>query len=231
MLRAGLMRQQASSPGIYSMLPLGVRAMHKLTQIIHTKMSVIGGQPMSLPHLTPASLWKQSGRWDTAGHELIRLQDRRKQHFCLGTCTVGHCPRFWLLSSFLFDCWVIGSIGGVRGAGPTHEEAVTDLVTNSLSAWRQLPWRLYQITTKFRDEHRPRYGLIRGREFVMKDMYTFDVDREAAQATYDVRRNFDIISGNLWGSFSSCVSNYVSPPHTPCDVLDVIYSAPMRICH
>eukprot|EP00039_Didymoeca_costata_P031362 m.34348 g.34348 ORF g.34348 m.34348 type:complete len:465 (-) comp8712_c0_seq2:920-2314(-) len=149
MYRAGFIRQQAS--GVYTLLPLALRSIAKLSNIIHEEMSAIGADHLSMPCLTPRELWLQSGRWDEAGPELMKLKDRRKKEFCLG---------------------------------PTHEEPVTQLVADYLNSAKQLPIRLYQIDRKFRDEIRPRYGLLRGREFLMKDMYTFDATVEAAQESY-----------------------------------------------
>eukprot|EP00027_Filamoeba_sp_ATCC50430_P016788 CAMPEP_0168569772 /NCGR_PEP_ID=MMETSP0413-20121227/16356_1 /TAXON_ID=136452 /ORGANISM="Filamoeba nolandi, Strain NC-AS-23-1" /LENGTH=111 /DNA_ID=CAMNT_0008602331 /DNA_START=86 /DNA_END=418 /DNA_ORIENTATION=+ len=105
-----------------------------------------------MPTLISANLWKETGRWQQYGQELIRLKDRKDAEFCLG---------------------------------PTHEEVVTDLVRNNVSSFRQLPLRLYQSTWKFRDELRPRFGLLRAREFMMKDMYSFDTTKELAFQTYE----------------------------------------------
>ncbi|KAL1916254.1 uncharacterized protein VTP21DRAFT_5871 [Calcarisporiella thermophila] len=150
MLRAGLIRQ--SSSGMYSLLPLGVRFMDKLTRIIDEELEAIGCQKVSLPLLLPAELWKTTGRWDSFGHELFRLKDRKSSAFALA---------------------------------PTHEEEITSLVANEINSYRQLPVRLYQIDRKYRDEMRPRGGLLRGREFLMKDLYTFDATIEEAIQTYD----------------------------------------------
>ena len=151
MLRGGLIRQSAA--GIYSYLPLAVKALKKLERLIDNEMSNIDGTKLSFPSLTPSHLWKRSGRWDEMGDELWRITDRKNADFCLG---------------------------------PTHEEIVTQLVASELQSHKQLPLRLYQVTTKFRDEMRPRSGLLRGREFIMKDMYTFDASEEAATFTYDL---------------------------------------------
>ncbi|NWU60706.1 SYPM protein, partial [Pterocles burchelli] len=152
MLQAGLL--QPAGPGCYSYLPPTVRAMEKLVRVVEQEMQALGGQKLNLPSLSPAELWRASGRWDLLGPELFRLSDRHGRGYCLG---------------------------------PTHEELVTELVAaQSNLSYKQLPLRLYQVTRKFRDEPRPRFGLLRSREFYMKDMYTFDVSEEAARHTYDL---------------------------------------------
>lgn len=150
MLRAGLIRQQAS--GIYHLLPSAVRALDRLTNVVNEEMAAIGAQRLCLSFLTPGSLWKKTGRWDLMGEEMMRLEDRKGTDFCLA---------------------------------PTHEEAITELAASHLSSHRQLPLLLYQLDRKFRDEARPRAGLMRGREFWMKDLYTFDANEEEAQKTYN----------------------------------------------
>lgn len=149
MLRAGMIRKVAA--GIYSYLPLGLRVIRKIEAIVREEMNRAGAQELLLPILSPAELWKETGRWDFYGKELVRLQDRHERDFCLG---------------------------------PTHEEVVTDLFRREVRSYRQLPLTLYQIQTKFRDEIRPRFGLMRGREFIMKDAYSFDQDEDGAQRTY-----------------------------------------------
>lgn len=149
MLRAGLMRRSAS--GMYSFLPLGLRAVRKVEQIIREEMNAIGGQEVLMPIVQPAELWQESGRWDDYGDEMFRLKDRHNRHFCLG---------------------------------PTHEELITALVRSEVRSYRQLPLRLYQIQNKYRDEIRPRFGLMRGREFIMKDMYSFDQDEQGLDESY-----------------------------------------------
>lgn len=151
MLRGGLIRQSAA--GIYTYLPLAVKALQKLERLIDDEMTSIGGTKLSFPALVPSHLWRESGRWNAMGDELWRLKDRKNSDFCLG---------------------------------PTHEETVTQLVASELQSHKQLPLRLYQMTTKFRDEMRPRSGLLRGREFIMKDMYTFDASNKAAKVSYDL---------------------------------------------
>ncbi len=149
MVRAGMIRQLAA--GIYSILPLGLRVLRKVENIIREEMNRIGGQEVFLPSIQPAELWKESGRWDFYGKELLRLKDRHDREFCYG---------------------------------PTHEEVITDILRKEIKSYRQLPVLLYQIQTKFRDEVRPRFGVMRGREFMMKDAYSFHASDESAQETY-----------------------------------------------
>ncbi len=149
MVRAGMIRQVAS--GIYSILPMGLRVLKKVEQIIREEMNRIDGQETFLPSIQPAELWQESGRWDFYGKELLRLKDRHGREFCYG---------------------------------PTHEEIITDMVRKEVKSYRQLPLVLYQIQTKFRDEVRPRYGIMRGREFMMKDAYSFHADDASAKETY-----------------------------------------------
>ncbi len=141
MVRAGMIRQLAA--GIYSILPLGLRVLKKVEQIIREEMDRIGGQEVFLPSIQPAELWQESGRWELYGKELMRLKDRHDREFCYG---------------------------------PTHEEVITDIIRREIKSYRQLPQLLYQIQTKFRDEVRPRFGVMRGREFTMKDAYSFHAD-------------------------------------------------------
>jgi len=145
MLRAGLIRKVAS--GIYSYMPAGLRVLRKVERILREEMDRAGAQEVLLPAVVPSELWKESGRWEAYGKELLRVKDRADREFCLG---------------------------------PTHEEVITDLVRREVRSYRQLPLNLYQIQDKFRDEIRPRFGLMRGREFFMKDAYSFDVDDDAA---------------------------------------------------
>ena len=151
MLRAGLIRQVAA--GIYNWLPMGMRVLNKVKNIVREEMDRSGAQEVLLPGVQPAELWQESGRWEAYGLELLRLKDRHKRDFCLG---------------------------------PTHEEVITQVVNNEIRSYRQLPQNFYQIQTKFRDEIRPRFGVMRGREFIMKDAYSFHVDRASLQETYDV---------------------------------------------
>ncbi|MDH4084420.1 MAG: proline--tRNA ligase [Nitrospira sp.] len=149
MLRAGLIRKVAA--GIYTYLPLGLRIIRKIEQIIREEMTRAGAQELLMPIASPAELWKETGRWDYYGKELLRFKDRHERDFCLG---------------------------------PTHEEVITDLFRREVRSYRQLPLNFYQIQTKFRDEIRPRFGLMRGREFIMKDAYSFDLDEAGAKVSY-----------------------------------------------
>lgn len=149
MLRAGLIRKVAA--GIYTYLPLGLRVIRKIEQIIREEMNRAGAQELLMPIASPAELWKETARWDYYGKELLRFKDRHERDFCLG---------------------------------PTHEEVITDLFRREVRSYRQLPLNFYQIQTKFRDEIRPRFGLMRGREFIMKDAYSFDIDEAGAKVSY-----------------------------------------------
>lgn len=149
MLRAGLIRKVAA--GIYTYLPLGLRVIRKVEQIVREEMNLAGAQELLMPIASPAELWKETGRWDYYGKELLRFKDRHERDFCLG---------------------------------PTHEEVITDLFRREVRSYRQLPLNFYQIQTKFRDEIRPRFGLMRGREFIMKDAYSFDADEAGAKISY-----------------------------------------------
>jgi prolyl-tRNA synthetase len=149
MLRAGLIRKVAS--GIYTYLPAGLRVLRKVERILREEMDRAGAHEVLMPAVIPSELWKESGRWEAYGKELLRFKDRADREFCLG---------------------------------PTHEEVVTDLVRREIRSYRQLPVNLYQIQDKFRDEIRPRFGLMRGREFFMKDAYSFDADEEGAAESY-----------------------------------------------
>lgn len=151
MLRAGLIRKLAS--GLYSWLPLGLRIMRKVENIVREEMNNCGALEVLMPAVQPSELWVESGRWEQYGPELLRLKDRHGREFCFG---------------------------------PTHEEIITDLASKELSSYKQLPITYYQIQTKFRDEVRPRFGVMRSREFIMKDAYSFHTDQESLQATYDV---------------------------------------------
>jgi prolyl-tRNA synthetase len=149
MIRSGMIRKIAA--GIYDYLPLGLRVLRKVENIIREEMNRAGAIELLMPVVLPAELWKESGRWELYGKELLRFRDRGEREFCLG---------------------------------PTHEEVITDIVRKEVRSYRQLPLNLYQIQTKFRDEIRPRFGLMRGREFVMKDAYSFDVDDAGANGSY-----------------------------------------------
>jgi len=149
MLRSGLIRKVAA--GIYTYLPLGLRIIRKVEGIIRQEMNRAGAQELLMPVASPAELWRETGRWDYYGKELLRFKDRHERDFCLG---------------------------------PTHEEIITDLFRREVRSYRQMPLNFYQIQTKFRDEIRPRFGLMRGREFIMKDAYSFDADEAGARASY-----------------------------------------------
>ncbi len=153
MIRAGLIRKE--SAGMYAYLPLGLRALHKIIQIIREEMNAAGAVEFLMPELTNADLWKESGRWNTMGPEMIRIKDRNDLEYALA---------------------------------PTHEEAFTALVRNIVSSYRDLPLNAYQINTKFRDEIRPRFGVIRSKEFIMKDAYSFDLDEEGLEKSYQAMR-------------------------------------------
>lgn len=150
MLRAGFIRKVAA--GIYSYLPLGLRAIRKVEQIIREEMNRAGALELVMPMVQPAELWDETGRWEKMGAEMLRFKDRHERDFALQ---------------------------------PTSEEVVTDIARHELKSYRQLPKNFYQIQTKFRDERRPRFGVMRGREFTMKDAYSFDRDVAAAARSYD----------------------------------------------
>jgi prolyl-tRNA synthetase len=149
MLRAGLIRKLAS--GLYTWLPMGLRVLQKVTQVIREEMNRAGAMEVLMPVVQPAELWEESGRWHVMGPELLRFKDRHERDFCLG---------------------------------PTHEEVITDLIRSEYASYKQLPANIYQIQTKFRDERRPRFGVMRAREFTMKDAYSFHVDQESLNGTY-----------------------------------------------
>lgn len=149
LLKAGLIKQNAA--GIYSYLPLATRVLQNISEIIREEMERIDAVEVVMPVLQQSELWKESGRWEAYGPELMRLHDRNEREFALG---------------------------------PTHEEVITSLVRDELRSYKQLPLTLFQIQTKFRDEKRPRFGLLRGREFIMKDAYSFHTDEESLIQTY-----------------------------------------------
>ena len=151
MLRAGMIRKLAS--GLYTWLPLGLRVLRKVENIVRSEMDKSGAQEVLMPVVQPAELWEESGRWQQYGPELLRITDRHNRGFCLG---------------------------------PTHEEVITDLIRGEINSYKQLPANFYQIQTKFRDEVRPRFGVMRSREFIMKDAYSFHNSAESLQETYDV---------------------------------------------
>ena len=148
MLRAGLIKKLGS--GLYTWMPLGLRVLHKVEQIVRQEMDRSGAIELSMPAVQPAELWQETGRWEKFGPQMLKIKDRHERDFCFG---------------------------------PTHEEVVTDIVRKEIKSYRQLPINLYQIQTKFRDEIRPRFGIMRAREFLMKDAYSFhthypDLERE-----------------------------------------------------
>jgi prolyl-tRNA synthetase len=182
MLRAGMIRKLTS--GVYTFLPIGLKSLRKVETIIREEMNRSGGIEVLMPAVHPAELWKESGRWDYYGAELLRFRDRNNHEACLA---------------------------------PTHEEVITDLVRKEIHSYKQLPVNFYQIQFKFRDEIRPRFGVMRCREFIMKDGYTFDVDEAGADKSYEIMRRtysrifqrcglkFKIVdadSGSIGGSFS-----------------------------
>ena len=182
MIRGGYIRMLAA--GIYDFLPLGVRTLTKVSNIVRSEMNRAGAMEVLLPAIQPSELWKESGRWQYYGPELLRMEDRHGREFCFG---------------------------------PTHEEVITDLVRRDIRSYRDLPVNLYQIQVKFRDEVKPRAGLMRGREFIMKDAYSFDVSDEAARESYQAMyeaytaifrrcgldfRAVEADTGNIGGSLS-----------------------------
>jgi len=151
MVRSGMIRQTAS--GIYTWLPLGLRVLRKVENIIKREMDKSGALEILMPTIQPAELWQESGRYDAYGKEMLRIKDRHDRDILYG---------------------------------PTHEEVVTDIFRKNVTSYKDLPKNLYQIHWKFRDEIRPRFGLMRGREFLMKDSYSFDIDEVNAKKTYNL---------------------------------------------
>ena len=149
MLRAGMIRRVTS--GIYTWLPIGLKVLRKVENIVREEMDASGAQEVLMPMVQPKELWEETQRWEKMGPELLRIQDRHERDFCLG---------------------------------PTHEEVITDLIRNNIKSYKELPLNLYQIQTKFRDEVRPRYGVMRGREFLMKDSYSFNLDEDSLNESY-----------------------------------------------
>jgi prolyl-tRNA synthetase len=167
MLRAGLIRQSAS--GVYSFLPLGLKVLQKVENIVREEMNRAGAQEMLMPSIQPSELWQESGRWEAYGPELMRFKDRHDREFALG---------------------------------PTHEEVITSIVKDDIKSYKKLPMTLYQIQTKFRDERRPRFGVLRGREFLMKDAYSFDQDYQGLDESY--QKMFDAYTN----VFTRCDLNF-----------------------
>ena len=149
MLRAGLIKRLAG--GIYTWMPIGMRVLKKVENIVREEMNRAGAIELLMPAVVPAELWQETGRWEKYGPELLRFKDRHQRDFVIG---------------------------------PTHEEVITDVVRKDVKSYRQLPLHLYQVQTKFRDEIRPRFGVMRGREFLMKDGYSFHTSFEDLQREY-----------------------------------------------
>src|SRR5246127_2955179 len=150
MLRAGLVRQ--TSAGIYAWLPLGFRVLKNIERIVREEQIAAGAQEILMPTIQPAELWRESGRYEDYGREMLRLRDRHDREMLYG---------------------------------PTNEEQVTEIVRAAVKSYRDLPKNLYHIQWKFRDEVRPRFGVMRGREFLMKDNYSFDLDAAGAKHSYN----------------------------------------------
>src|SRR6267142_710851 len=150
MLRAGMIRQ--ASAGIYSWLPLGLRVLRKIEQIVREKQDRSGAIELLIPTIQSADLWRESGRYEAYGKEMLRIKDRHERDMLYG---------------------------------PTNEEMITEIFRAYVRSYKDLPLNLYHIQWKFRDEVRPRFGLMRGREFLMKDAYSFDVDQESARHSYN----------------------------------------------
>jgi len=157
MLRAGLIRKLGS--GLYTWLPLGLRVLRKVEDIVREEMDRSGAVELFMPAVQPAELWQESGRWDKFGPQMLKIKDRHERDFCFG---------------------------------PTHEEVITDIARREIRSYRQLPVNFYQIQTKFRDEIRPRFGVMRAREFIMKDAYSFHVDYADLEREY--RNMYDTYS-------------------------------------
>ena len=151
MLRAGYIKKLAS--GLYTWMPLGLRVLRKVENIVREEMDKSGGIELLMPAVQPAELWQETGRWEVFGPQMLKIKDRHNNNFCFG---------------------------------PTHEEVITDIARREIRSYRQLPVNFYQIQTKFRDEVRPRFGVMRAREFVMKDAYSFHADYASLEHTYQV---------------------------------------------
>ena len=160
LLRAGFIRRLTS--GLYTWLPLGLRVLRNVERIIREELDRFGAQEIEMPVVQPAELWRESGRWDLMGPEMMRMKDRHERDYAMS---------------------------------PTHEEVVTDLVRRVVDSYKQIPLNVYQIQTKFRDEIRPRFGLLRAREFLMKDGYSFHLTDESFEKTY--RDMYDCYSAIL----------------------------------
>ncbi len=151
MLRAGLIRRLGS--GLYTWMPLGLRILRKIENIVRDEMNKSGAIEVLMPAIQPAELWEETGRWDVFGPQMLKIKDRHQHDFCFG---------------------------------PTHEEIITDIARREIKSYRQLPLNFYQIQTKFRDEIRPRFGVMRAREFLMKDAYSFHTDENSLMRTYQL---------------------------------------------
>lgn len=173
MLRAGFVRQ--ISAGVYSYLPLAWRVIQKIEDIIREELAEAGGTEMQLPTLIPADLWRESGRYDTYGPEMMKLKDRHDRDFLLG---------------------------------PTHEETFTKLIRDDITSYKKLPLHLYQIQTKYRDEKRPRFGLLRSREFIMKDSYTFHDSEDSLDEMYnDIWKAYERIFDRIGLDYRSIIAD------------------------
>ena len=157
MLRAGLIRKLGS--GLYTWMPLGLRVLRKVESIVREEMNRAGAVELLMPAIQPAELWRESGRWEQFGPQMLKIKDRHERDFCFG---------------------------------PTHEEVITDIARKEIRSYRQLPLNFYQIQTKFRDEIRPRFGVMRAREFVMKDAYSFHAGAQDLEREY--RNMYDTYS-------------------------------------
>ena len=149
MIRAGLIKKLGS--GLYSWMPLGLRVLRKVENIVRDEMDKAGALELLMPAVQPKELWDETGRWAVFGPQMLKIKDRHERDYCFG---------------------------------PTHEEVITDIVRREISSYKQLPLNLYQIQTKFRDEIRPRFGVMRAREFLMKDAYSFHASFESLEKTY-----------------------------------------------
>lgn len=149
MIRAGLIKRLGS--GLYTWMPLGLKVLRKVENIVREEMNKSGGIELLMPAIQPAELWQETGRWDVFGPQMLKIQDRHEHAFCFG---------------------------------PTHEEVITDIARREIKSYRQLPLNFYQIQTKFRDEIRPRFGVMRAREFMMKDAYSFHANEDSLAETY-----------------------------------------------
>ena len=172
LVRAGYIRRAA--PGVYSWLPLGLRALKNVEKVVREEMDAIGGQEIRLPALLPREAYDASGRWEEFGSSLFRLKDRKGQDYLLG---------------------------------PTHEELFTTMVKSEYSSYKDFPVTLYQIQTKYRDEERPRAGILRGREFIMKDSYSFTMDDEGLEEAYQAHRKaYQAVFDRLGVEYAICAA-------------------------